>query len=67
MLADVHSLSSFYVPLKTLSRQYEMYKMVVSPTRILNNMYVQFDIGRFWDKLTATILFDLNRNGCCEM
>jgi len=39
-------LSSFYVPLKTMSRQYEMYRMVVSPTRILNNTYLQFDIGK---------------------
>ena len=47
MLADVHSFKLIlYVPLKTLSRQYEMYRMVVSPTRIFNNTYVQFDIGK---------------------
>jgi hypothetical protein len=47
MLADVHSFKLIsYVPLKTMRRQYELYRMVVSPTRIFNNRYVQFDIGK---------------------
>ena len=34
-----------HVPLKTVDRQYELYKMVVLPMRILNNAYAQFEIG----------------------
>jgi hypothetical protein len=41
MLADVHSFKIIlYVSLKTMSRQYELYRMVVSPTHIFNNTYV---------------------------
>jgi hypothetical protein len=29
-----------------MSKQYELYRMVVSTTRIFNNTYVQFDIGK---------------------
>ena len=47
MLADTHSFKLVLnVPLKTVGRQYELYKMVVIPTRILNNTYAQFEIGK---------------------
>ena len=36
------------VSLKTINRQYELYKMVVLPTRILNNAYAQFEIGNYY-------------------
>ena len=46
MLANVHSFKLvLHVPLKTVDRQYELYKMVVLPVRILNNAYAQFEIG----------------------
>ena len=46
MLADVYSFKLVLnVPLKTVNRQYELYKMVVLPTRIADNMYTQFEIG----------------------
>jgi hypothetical protein len=46
MLADVHSFKLVLnVPLKTVNRQYELYKIVVLPTRILNNTFAQFEIG----------------------
>jgi hypothetical protein len=38
MLADLHSFKLVLnVPLKTVNRQYEMYKMVVLPTRVFNS------------------------------
>ena len=47
MLADVHSFKLvLHVPLKSVDRQYELYKMVVLPTRILDNAYAQFEIGK---------------------
>ena len=46
MLVDVHSFKLVLsVPLKTVNRLYELYKMVVLPTRISDNAYVQFEIG----------------------
>jgi hypothetical protein len=46
-LADTHSFKLVLnVPLKTVGRQFELYKMVVLPTRILNNTYTQYDIGK---------------------
>ena len=46
MLADVHSFKLVLsVPLKTVNRQYELYKMVVLPTRISDNAYAQFENG----------------------
>jgi hypothetical protein len=46
MLADVHSFKLVLnVPLKSMNRQYTLYKMVVLPTHISNNTYVQFEIG----------------------
>ena len=45
MLADLHSFKLVLsVPLKTVNRQYELYKMVLLPTRISDN-YAQFEIG----------------------
>jgi hypothetical protein len=47
MLADTHSFKLVLnVPLKTIGRQFELYKIVVLPTRILNNTYAQYDIGK---------------------
>jgi hypothetical protein len=47
MLADTHSFKLVLnVPLKTVGRQFELYKMVVLPTRILNNTYAQYEIGK---------------------
>jgi hypothetical protein len=47
MLADTHSFKLvFNVPLKNVGRQFELHKMVVLPTRILNNTYVQYEIGK---------------------
>jgi len=47
MLADTHSFKLVLnVPLKTVGRQYELYKMVVISTRILSNTYAQFEIGK---------------------
>ena len=47
MLADMHSLKLVLdVPIKTVSRQYELYKTVVLPTHIFNNTYAWFEIGR---------------------
>jgi hypothetical protein len=49
MLADVYSFKLVLnVPLKTVNRQYELYKMVVLPTHILNNTYAQFEIGNHY-------------------
>ena len=46
MLADVYRFRLVLnVPLKTVDRQYELYKMVVLPTRISDNAYAQFEIG----------------------
>jgi hypothetical protein len=46
MLADVHSFKLILnVPLKDVSRQYELYRVVALPTRIANNTYVQFETG----------------------
>ena len=46
MLTDAHSFKlDLNVPLKTIDRQYELYKMVVLPTRIFNNTYAKFEIG----------------------
>jgi len=46
MLADLHSFKLLLnVPLKTVNRQYELYKMIALPTRILNKTYAQFEIG----------------------
>ena len=46
MLADVHSFKLvLHIPLKTVDRQLELYKMVVLPMHILNNAYAQFEIG----------------------
>ena len=46
MLADMYNLKLvLYVPIKTVSRQYELYKTVVLPTRILNNTFAWFEVG----------------------
>ena len=46
MLADVHSFKLVLnVPLKTVDRQHELYKIFVLPTRILVNAYAQFEVG----------------------
>ena len=46
MLVDMHSFNFVLnVPLKTVSRQYELYRKVVPLTRISNNMYALFEIG----------------------
>jgi hypothetical protein len=46
MLADVHIFKLVLsVPLKTVNSHYELYKMVVLPTRISDNAYAQFVIG----------------------
>jgi len=46
MLADTHSFKLVLkVPLKMVGRQYELYKLVALPTRILNNTYAQYNIG----------------------
>ena len=38
VLADLHSFKLvFYVPLKTVKRYFELYKIIAFPTRILNN------------------------------
>jgi hypothetical protein len=55
MLADTHSFKLVLnVPLKTIGRQFELYRMVVLPTRILNNTYAQYDIGK--DYLAINLL-----------
>ena len=47
MLADAHSFKLvLQVLLKTVDRQYELYKMVLLPTRISNNAYAQCEIGK---------------------
>ena len=37
-----------------VGKQYELYKMIVIPTRILNNTYAQFEIGK--DYLAINLL-----------
>ena len=46
MLANINCFRLVLdVPIKTVSRQYELYKTVVLPTRILNNTFAWFEIG----------------------
>jgi hypothetical protein len=46
LLADLHSYKlALYVPLKTVNRFFELYKIVLFPTRILNNTYAKFEVG----------------------
>jgi len=46
MLADMNNFKLVLdVPIKTVSRQYELYKTVVLPTRILNNTFAWFEVG----------------------
>jgi len=46
MLADMHSFKLVLdVLIKTVIRQYELYKTVVLPTRIFSNTYAWFEIG----------------------
>jgi hypothetical protein len=47
VLADLHSFKlELYVPLKTVNRFFALYKIVVFPTRILNNTYAKFEVGQ---------------------
>jgi hypothetical protein len=47
VLADLHSFKrALYVPLKTINRFFELYEIVVFPTRILNNTYAKFEVGQ---------------------
>ena len=46
MLAAVHSFKLVIkVQLKTVKRQYELYKIFVLPTRISVSAYAQFEVG----------------------
>jgi hypothetical protein len=46
MLADLHSFKLvLYVPLKTVNRNFELYKIVVLPTRVFNDTYAKFEVG----------------------
>jgi hypothetical protein len=45
MLADLNSFKFVMdVPLKTYNRYFEMYRMVVFPTRIYNKGFVKFEV-----------------------
>jgi hypothetical protein len=47
VLADVHSFKlALYVPLKTVNRHFELFVIVVFPTRILNNTYAKFVVEK---------------------
>jgi len=53
MLVDVHSFKLILnVPLKALSRQYELYRMDVLPTRIFNNTMFHLKLGKIILRLT---------------
>jgi hypothetical protein len=44
MITDVHSFKLVLnVPLKTVNRQYELFKMIVLPTCIFDNTCAQFE------------------------
>jgi hypothetical protein len=52
MLADSHNFKLVLnIPLKSLNRQFFLYRMVVLPLRVSNNTFVQFEIGKglFWN------------------
>jgi hypothetical protein len=47
LLADVHNFNlAFYMPLKTVNRHFELFKIVVFPTRIFNNTYAKFEVDK---------------------
>jgi hypothetical protein len=47
MLADIHSFKLVLnVPLRSMNRQYNLYRMVALPTHISNNTFVQFEIEK---------------------
>jgi hypothetical protein len=68
VLADLHSFKLVLnVPLKNVNRQYEMYKMVVLPTRVFNNTYAQFDIGKYFAINSLQRTYLTVRGGSFEM
>ena len=47
VLADAHIFNLvFYVPLKTVNRHFELFKIAVFPARIFNNTYAKFVVEK---------------------
>jgi hypothetical protein len=45
IVADFHSLKLvMYVPLKTADRQFTLHKLVVTPSRVMGNKFVQYQL-----------------------